>query len=137
MGDDLLIGVDYYPEHWPEERWGTDLKLMHEAGFNVVRLAEFSWVLMEPSEGQYDFAWLDRVLKLCEKYDIHAILGTPTAIMPAWLAQKYPEALAVRANGKRIVWGGRRHNCFSDEDFARWANAWSRKWLSTTPTIRR
>src|SRR5262245_9684046 len=29
-GDDMYIGVDYYPEHWPEERWETDLKMMHD-----------------------------------------------------------------------------------------------------------
>ena len=29
----ILIGADYYPEHWPRDRWETDLKLMKEAGF--------------------------------------------------------------------------------------------------------
>ena len=55
----MYIGVDYYPEHWPRERWETDAKLMKEAGFNVVRLAEFAWIDMEPREGQFEFAWLD------------------------------------------------------------------------------
>jgi beta-galactosidase len=118
-GDDILVGVDYYPEHWPRERWETDLSLMHEAGFNVVRLAEFSWVFLEPSEGEFDFEWLDRAVDLCRKHGIKVILGTPTAIMPAWLADEYPEALSLKADGTRTVWGGRRHNCFSDEDFAR------------------
>src|SRR5262245_29209682 len=44
-GDTMYVGVDYYPEHWPEERWETDLQMMRDAGFNVVRVAEFSWVL--------------------------------------------------------------------------------------------
>jgi len=87
----MYIGVDYYPEHWPRERWEIDIKLMKEAGFNVVRLAEFAWVLMEPSEGNFDFQWLDDVISILEKYDIKVILGTPTAVMPAWLARKYPE----------------------------------------------
>ena len=43
----VYIGADYYPEHWPEERWETDLRMMKEAGFNIVRVAEFSWVLFE------------------------------------------------------------------------------------------
>jgi beta-galactosidase len=118
-GGGVYVGVDYYPEQWPEERWETDLKLMHDAGFNVVRLAEFSWVLYEPTEGQIDFGWLDRWLELAKKYDIRAILGTPTAIMPAWMAKKYPEALAMKLDGTRIVWGGRRDNCFSDPDYHR------------------
>ncbi len=117
----MYVGADYYPEHWPEERWETDLRMMKEAGFNIVRVAEFSWVLFEPEEGEYQFDWLDRWMKLAQKYDIHVIMGTPTAIMPAWLARKYPEALELRGNGQRTVWGGRRNNCFSDEDFHRLA----------------
>jgi beta-galactosidase len=118
-GDKIYVGVDYYPEHWPEERWETDLRMMKEAGFNVVRVGEFSWVLFEPSEGEFDFSWLDRWLELAKKYDIHVILGTPTAIMPAWMAKAYPEALSQKADGTRTVWGGRRHNCFSDENYRR------------------
>jgi len=76
-------------------------------------------VLFEPSEGQYDFRWLDRWLELAKKHDVKVILGTPTAIMPAWLAKKYPEALSQKADGTRTIWGGRRHNCFSDEDYHR------------------
>ena len=26
------FGVDYYPEHWPQERWETDAKLMKGDG---------------------------------------------------------------------------------------------------------
>ena len=57
----FYFGVDYYPEHWPEERWPEDVKLMAEANFNIVRLAEFAWSKMEPTDGQYDFDWLDRL----------------------------------------------------------------------------
>jgi beta-galactosidase len=56
------FGADYYPEHWPEERWPEDARLMAEAGFNVVRLAEFAWSCLEPSDGQFDFGWLDRAI---------------------------------------------------------------------------
>src|SRR5262245_4720439 len=117
----IYVGADYYPEHWPQERWETDLRMMKDAGFNIVRVAEFSWVLFEPEEGKYQFDWLDRWLTLAEQHGVHAIIGTPTAIMPAWLAKKYPEALELRGNGQRVVWGGRRHNCFSDPDFRRLA----------------
>ena len=110
----MYIGVDYYPEHWPEERWEYDIKLMKKAGFNVVRLAEFSWVKLEPSEGSFDFAWLDRAMDLLAKYDMYVILGTPTAVMPAWCARKYPQTLAMKADGTRITWGGRKNNCFSN-----------------------
>jgi len=55
----MHIGVDYYPEHWPHERWETDAIMMHEAGFNTVRMAEFAWSEMEPNEGEFNFGWLD------------------------------------------------------------------------------
>ncbi|HJQ80798.1 MAG TPA: beta-galactosidase, partial [Lacipirellulaceae bacterium] len=119
----IYVGVDYYPEHWPQDRWETDLRMMREADFNIVRVGEFSWVLFEPEEGKYQFDWLGRWLALAEKHGIKVIVGTPTAIMPAWLAHKYPEALEMKPSGKRTVWGGRRHNCFSDKDYRRLSDA--------------
>lgn len=112
-GRPMLIGVDYYPEHWPRERWETDAKLMKEAGFNVVRLAEFAWIDMEPEEGQFQFGWLDDAIKVLAQHDIYVILGTPTAVMPSWVARKYPETLRMKPDGTRIVWGGRKNNCYS------------------------
>ncbi len=109
----MLIGVDYYPEHWPRDRWETDAKLMKQAGFNVVRLAEFSWINMEPQEGRFEFGWLDEAVTLLGQHGIGVILGTPTAVMPAWVARKYPETLRQKPDGTRIVWGGRKHNCFT------------------------
>lgn len=109
----MLIGVDYYPEHWPRARWETDIKLMKAAGFNTVRLAEFAWIKMEPVEGRFEFDWLDDAVTLLARHDMNVILGTPTAVMPAWVARKYPETLRQNPDGTRIVWGGRKHNCFA------------------------
>jgi len=115
----MYVGVDYYPEHWPRSRWETDARLMQQAGFNVVRLAEFAWVQLEPQEAVFDFAWLDDALTVLHKHGISAILGTPTGAMPAWCAHKYPQTLALKAEGNRTVWGGRKNNCFSDTTFRR------------------
>lgn len=111
------IGVAYYPEHWPRARWAEDIALMQKAGFNVVRLGEFNWVNMEPAEGVYDFSLLDEILPLLAKHGISAILCTPTAAMPAWVARTYPETLAQQRDGTRITWGVRRNNCFSSGTF--------------------
>ena len=105
------FGVDYYPEQWPEESWERDAQLMFEAGFNVVRLAEFAWAKMEPQEGIFDFDWLDRAIGIFHKLDISVVLGTPTASPPPWLAQKNPDILRVREDGLRVVYGARRINC--------------------------
>ena len=109
----MYVGVDYYPEHWPRERWKTDAQLMKDAGFNIVRLAEFAWVNMEPEEGRFEFGWLDDAIANLHQHGISVILGTPTAAMPAWVARKCPETLAMEANGKRITWGVRKNNCFT------------------------
>lgn len=105
----LLMGTDWYPEQWPESRWETDLRMMEAAHLNVARLAEFAWSRMEPSEGHFDFDWLDRAIRLAEKHHIAVVLGTPTAAPPAWLTQKYPETLRVETNGQRVVHGNRAH----------------------------
>jgi len=109
----MYIGADYYPEHWSRERWDVDAELMRKAQFNVVRLAEFAWVNMEPEEGRFDFSWLEEALDVLHRRGISALLCTPTAVMPAWVARKYPETLAMQRDGQRIVWGVRKNNCFS------------------------
>jgi len=109
----MYVGVDYYPEHRSRQVWQRDAELMQAAGFNIVRMAEFAWINMEPREGLFDFDWLDESLAILADHGISAILGTPTAVMPAWLAHKYPEALATQANGQRQRWGVRKNNCFS------------------------
>ena len=107
----FYFGVDYYPEHWPQERWSEDARLMAEAGFNVVRLAEFAWSRMEPQEGEYDFDWLDRAISVLAFHDIRVILGTPTASPPPWLMTKHPEVFLVREDGQRVTFGNRRGYC--------------------------
>ena len=58
----MKLGVCYYPEHWPEERWATDARLMREAGLQIVRIGEFAWAQMEPEDGRFDWGWLDRAV---------------------------------------------------------------------------
>ena len=60
----IRFGGDYNPEQWPRETWLEDVALMREAGVNLVSVGIFSWALLEPREGEYDFAWLDEVLDL-------------------------------------------------------------------------
>lgn len=104
----LRIGAAWYPEQWPESEWESDVRLMEQAHFNVVRVGEFAWSTMEPSEGRYDFGWLDRAIELAAAHHIAVVLGTPTDAPPAWLTSKYPETLRVDENGVRAGHGGRR-----------------------------
>lgn len=107
----MYVGVDYYPEHWPRERWETDAEMMQRAGFNVVRMAEFAWSKLEPNEGEYDFEWLDSAIEILGRHGIAVILGTPTGSMPPWVAIKYPESVAVDESGHRMPYGARKTNC--------------------------
>ncbi|MGA2020764.1 MAG: beta-galactosidase [Candidatus Sulfotelmatobacter sp.] len=105
----ILLGTDWYPEQWPESRWEEDLRLMEAAHIHVVRIAEFSWSRMEPSENHFDFDWLERAIDLAARHGIVSVLGTPTAAPPAWLTHKYPDTLRVDETGHRAVHGSRAH----------------------------
>jgi beta-galactosidase len=107
--DAILVGTAWYPEQWPEPRWEEDLRLMEAANIKVVRMAEFSWSRMEPSEGHYDLDWLERAIAAAAKHHIASVLGTPTATPPAWLTQKYPEILRLESDGRRVTHGNRAH----------------------------
>ena len=107
----MYYGADYYPEHWPEERWAEDACLMQAAGLNVVRMAEFAWTRMEPQEGSFDFAWLDRAIDLLAAHGIQAVLCTPTATPPAWLMRVHPECFLVDEHGQPLTFGHRRNTC--------------------------
>ena len=108
---DLLFGADYYPDQTPEGLWAEDATKMAAMGLTVVRVAEFAWGLMEPSEGTFDFAWLHRSVEVIQKAGISVILGTPSAAPPPWLTAKYPEVLEVNAAGVLLSPGTRRFTC--------------------------
>ena len=107
----MKFGVCYYPEHWPAERWALDAKLMRKAGLTYIRIAEFAWQLMEPTEGDFSWDWLDTAIETLAAEGLRVILSTPTATPPAWMVQAYPEILPVDAEGRRRNFGSRRHYC--------------------------
>ncbi|MBN1265263.1 MAG: beta-galactosidase [Anaerolineales bacterium] len=113
----MKLGVCYYPEHWPEQRWGEDARLMHTAGLSLVRIGEFAWGLIEPAEGHYEWDWLDRAFETLAAEGLRIILGTPTAAPPAWLTHSYPDVLPVDEAGRRRKAGTRRHYCFNSPDY--------------------
>lgn len=110
----MYFGVDYYPEHWPKERWAEDAKLMKQANLNVVRMAEFAWSKLEPKEGVYDFSWLDEAIEILAREGIKTVLGTPTATPPKWLMDKHPGIYAKDRYGRIRGFGSRRHYCYND-----------------------
>ena len=107
----MQLGVCYYPEQWPRERWPQDAELMRQAGLSLVRIAEFAWVAMEPREGEFTWAWLDQAIEVLAAEGLQVILGTPTASPPPWLCRAHPDILPVDAQGRRRRHGSRRHYC--------------------------
>jgi len=113
----IMLGTAWYPEQWPESRWDEDLTLMQQAGIQMVRLGEFAWSRMEPSEGHYDLDWLDHAIAAAAKHGIYTVVGTPTAAPPAWLTQKYPETLRVDEEGHRAEHGNRQQFNFANSKY--------------------
>eukprot|EP00741_Cyanophora_paradoxa_P008706 tig00001371_g8428.t1 len=121
-GAPLAYGVDYYPEQWPRERWPIDAREMREAGLGVVRLAEFSWALLEPKEGVFEWQWLDDAIRVLAEEGLQICMCTPTPTPPAWLTAKYPLCLRVdNTKFARMHPQTRRHVCANDPDYGRLA----------------
>jgi len=112
----LLYGVAYYDEYMPAERLEKDIKMMKEAGINVVRIAESTWSTVEPQDGVFDFTHIDRALNAMHKAGIKVIIGTPTYAVPTWLVHKYPDVLAITPQGKN-QYGPRQNMDISNNNF--------------------
>ena len=106
--DHLLFGAAYYLEYLPYDRLETDMEMMERAGMNTIRIAESTWSTLEPSDGVFDFTCIDRMVQAAAKHHLSVIIGTPTYAIPTWLARKYPDILAVTANGQELY--GHRQN---------------------------
>lgn len=105
----FLYGVPYYPEHWDDALRACDPGLLAGAGFNVVRMAEFAWDLMESEEGVYDFSLFDETITAMAARGLQTILCTPTAAPPRWLSAVHPEILRIDEKGLPQVHGSRQH----------------------------
>ena len=113
--DHIVHGGDYNPEQWirTPEIWDEDMRLMKLAHINSASVGIFSWAVLEPEEGVYNFGWLDTMLDKMYANGIDVILATPSGARPHWLADKYPEVLQVQANGIRNEFGVRHNHCLT------------------------
>jgi beta-galactosidase len=111
----MLHGGDYNPEQWMNYPgiWDEDIRLMKLAHCNVVSIGIFSWSMLEPAEGQFEFGWLDRVIDNLSKAEIGFVLATPTGAKPNWMAIKYPEIRRCKPDGTREMQQGRHNHCYT------------------------
>lgn len=105
------LGAAYYPEAWDESEIEIDILKMQQQGISLVRIGEFAWHRMEPSQGEYDFSFFQHVVDQLKEANISVILSTPTATPPTWLTALCPDMLVEMENGHRMQHGGRRHCC--------------------------
>jgi beta-galactosidase len=113
----VRFGAAYYHEYQQVDRLETDLDLMTEASFSVIRVGESVWSTWEPQNGTFNLEWLLPVLDGAHERGIGVVLGTPTYAVPPWLARIYPEIAGERATGQRISWGARQEVDFTHPAF--------------------
>ena len=102
--DTILYGAAYYHEYMPYERLDKDVELMKRAGITVVRVGESTWTSWEPREGEFQFAWMDRVVDAMHVAGIRVVMGTPTYSIPPWLYAKHPEVMVIPLGQVRQAW---------------------------------
>ena len=117
----ILYGAAYYHEYEPYERLDEDVRLMKQAGLNVVRMGESTWSLWEPKDGHFEYAWMDRVVDAMGKAGIKVILGTPTYSIPTWLYREHPEILARPLGGAPTFYGMRQNMDISNPTYRRYS----------------
>lgn len=105
-----MLGVDYYPEQWPPHLLDRDLDRIADLGADTIRIGEFAWHVMEPTPGEMDFSYFDRVIAHAKDRGLRVVFGTPTATPPAWLAT-HTDIASRAADGTPRSFGGRHTAC--------------------------
>ncbi len=109
----ILYGAAYYNEYMPADlqpgRLEKDVALMKAAGITVVRMGESTWSLWEPTDGRFEYEWMDRVVNAMGKAGIKVIMGTPTYSIPTWMAKAHPEVIARPLGGAYVGYGMRQN----------------------------
>jgi beta-galactosidase len=117
----ILYGAAYYNEYMPADlqpgRLDKDVALMQAAGITVVRMGESTWSLWEPTDGHFEYAWMDRVVDAMGKAGIKVIMGTPTYSIPTWMAHEHPEIFARPLGGGYVGYGMRQNMDYDNPKF--------------------
>jgi beta-galactosidase len=105
------FGGDYNPEQWDPATWATDDVLMRRARVTTATVGVFSWAMLEPEPGKYDFGWLDTTLERLHDNGVSVTLATPTASPPPWFTLAHPDALPITSENVRLTHGSRDTYC--------------------------
>ncbi|OCT15557.1 beta-galactosidase [Paenibacillus pectinilyticus] len=111
MGNKLYHGAAWYPELWDASVIEQDIALMKQAGINVVRIGEFAWSNMEPTEGKIDLGFFVKMVNLLHENGIETVMCTPTPTPPIWFTHGHPERMYVNDQRQVMGHGSRQHAC--------------------------
>ena len=118
----LYVGTNYHPHDDKNiEKIRSDIQLMKAAGFNVVRMGHLAWDSYEPSEGQFDFEWFDKVMDMMNQAGIKVILDIAVRPAPIWLHRKFPSIDVVDANGHELYPNHRYMDDVGDPNYQQYA----------------
>lgn len=114
----FLHGGDYNPEQWKKypEILREDMDYFKKANCNTMTMGIFSWSELEPEEGVLNFGFFDTVIDDIAENGGKVVLATPSAAMPRWLREKYPDAIRIGEDGRPII-NGRMNFCYSSPDY--------------------
>ncbi len=117
----FLHGGDYNPDQWFDtpEIIEEDMRLMKKSHCNTMTLGIFAWHMTEPRDGEYDFTYLDTMIKKIGDNGGKVILSTPSGSKPAWMSKKYPEILRTNSVGQKELHGERHNHCLTSPIYRR------------------
>lgn len=129
----FLHGGDFNPEQWigNMDLVKEDIEKLKLAKINTVTMGMFSWSMLEPVEGKFEFGWLEEIFQILKDNDMQVIMGTPTSARPHWLAQGYPSTSRVNEYGQRELSGFRHNHCMQSPEFRKKAGIIIEKLVET------
>jgi len=121
-GQGLYVGTNYHPHDDKNiEKIKSDIQLMKAAGFTSVRMGHLAWDSYEPTEGQFDFEWFDKVMDLMNEAGIKVILDIAVRPAPIWLHKKFPTIDVVDPNGHQLYANHRYMDDIGDPNYQKYA----------------
>lgn len=61
---------------------------MKSAGMDVIRIAESTWIILEPVEDEFHFEYIKEAIEYAAYIGMSIIIGTPICAVPSWLVKK-------------------------------------------------
>lgn len=122
LAQNLYVGVNFHPHDYESaDEIDTQISLMKDAGFNVIRLGHLAWDTFEPSDGCFTFEWFDSVMDKMAAAGIKVILDIPVRPAPMWVHRNSPGTTIVTFQGDSLQPIHRYYNDVGDPGYQKYA----------------